>query len=360
MGDSLTSPLGYAIAGCGYIADQYAQDLAMRPELALIGATDVDAKRAQALTKRYGGAAYPALAALLADPCVDIVVNLTAHHAHFPVTAECLSAGKHVFSEKPLATSFEEARSLLELARRHGVRLSCAPFTFMGEAQQTAGRILRSGALGTLRLIYADVNAGRIETWHPAPQSFYAVGPLFDVGGYALAMILSFLGPARRVSAWGAIVAPERKTAAGDAFTVTAPDTVISMIELRAGPMVRLTTTFYPNPLGKHAGIEFHGDSASLFLGSSLNFDAAVEVAEYGQPYATVPCVRPPQHKVSWGAGVCDLADAIKAGRPHRASGEMAAHIVEILCGAEETMRTHQPIAITSNFDSPAPMDWAA
>jgi hypothetical protein len=147
---------------------------------------------------------------------------------------------------------------------------------------------------------------------------------------------------------------------AGDAFTVAAPDTVISMIELRAGPVVRLTTTFYPNPLGKHSGIEFHGDSASLFLGSSLNFDAAVEMAEYGQPYAAVPYVRPPQHKVSWGAGVCDLADAIMAGRPHRANGEMAAHIVEILCGAEESMRSHRTIAITSDFASPAPMEWAA
>ena len=140
-------------------------------------------------------------AAIRADPRVQLVVNLTAHRAHYGITAECLSAGKHVFSEKPLALSFTEASALLDLARRHGVRLACAPFTFMGEAQQTAAHILRSGELGTVRLIYADVNAGRVETWHPAPQSFYEVGPLFDVGGYALAIILSCLGPARRVSA---------------------------------------------------------------------------------------------------------------------------------------------------------------
>src|SRR5207247_2620948 len=129
-----------------------------------------------------------------------------------PVTTQCLRAAKHVHSEKPLAMTYPEALSLVSLARQQKVRLSCAPFTFMGVAQQTAGRLLREGSLGTVRLIYAEVNAGRIETWHPAPQSFYDVGPLFDVGGYPLAIILSFLGPARRVSAYGQVLSPQRHT----------------------------------------------------------------------------------------------------------------------------------------------------
>ncbi len=161
--------LAVAFVGCGYIADAYAQDLTTYPQLALLGVTDVDKPRAEALAARYGCLAYPSLEALLADERVDIAVNLTTHRAHYAVTAQCLAAGKHVHSEKPLALTDAEAQALVALARQKHVRLSCSPFTFMGEAQQTAGRWLREGRLGAVRVVYAEVNAGRVESWHPAP-----------------------------------------------------------------------------------------------------------------------------------------------------------------------------------------------
>jgi predicted dehydrogenase len=354
------SSLGIAIVGCGYIADAYAQDIASYPRLNLVGATDIDSTRASAFAGRFGCIAYASLDGLLADARIAIVVNLTAHHAHYAVTARCLRVGMHVHSEKPLAMTYPEALALVDLAHQQKVRLSCAPFTFMGEAQQTAGRLLREGRVGTVRLIYAEVNAGRIETWHPAPQSFYDAGPLFDVGAYPLAIILSFLGPARRVSAYGQVLSARRLTLSGEAFAVRAPDFVVALVELRSGALIRLTTSFYPPPSSMQSGIEFHGDCGSLHLGSSRNFNTTVAYAAYGAPYAPVPLLRAAQTDVRWGVAVADLAEAISLDRPHRAGGELAAHIVEILAGAQDSLQQQRPVELHSVFEPPASMEWAA
>ena len=115
----------------------------------------------------HGCRVHETLEALLADPDVQLVVNLTVHHAHFAVSRQALEAGKHVYSEKPMALEAAEARQLVDLAERQGLRLACAPSTFLGEAQQTAGAIIAGGELGTVRAVYADVNWGRIETLAP-------------------------------------------------------------------------------------------------------------------------------------------------------------------------------------------------
>ena len=168
-----------ALVGCGNIAGQYARTIVAEPELELVGGTDVLPGRAAQLVSRFGGTDYPTLDALLGDDEVDTVVNLTAPQAHAEVTAQCLEAGKHVHSEKPLALRHEDARKLAELAARNSVRLCCAPATLLGEAQQTAWKLVREGALGRVRAVYAEANWGRIETWHPSPQGLYGVGPLW-------------------------------------------------------------------------------------------------------------------------------------------------------------------------------------
>ncbi|HSJ53072.1 MAG TPA: Gfo/Idh/MocA family oxidoreductase, partial [Anaerolineae bacterium] len=156
--------LRVGIIGCGNVAGPYARDLVTHPEIELVGMADLLPERAGALAARYGGRAYPSVEALLADPAIDLAINLTMHGAHAAVTRRCLEAGKHVLSEKPLALSGVEAWDLVALARARGLRLGGAPFTVMGEAQQTAWQQIRQGCLGTVRLIYAEVNWGRPET----------------------------------------------------------------------------------------------------------------------------------------------------------------------------------------------------
>ncbi len=353
--------LGLGIVGTGNIAGQYAADIATHPGIRLVAATDIDAARAAAFADEFGIATASTFDALLADPAVDIVVNLTIHHAHFEVTKRALEAGKHVYSEKPMALSHAEAAELADLARGRGLRLGCSPSTFLGEAQQTAAAVIHGGRLGTVRAIYADVNWGRIETWHPAPAPFYEVGVTVDVGLYPLTLITSMLGPARTVRASGWQLMPDRTTLDGRPFRIGSPDLEVAMVELASGAVIRLTTSFYVGRPAKQRGsIEFHGDDASLFLESFERFDAAVQVGAFGGEYEDVPLVRPPYPGTAWARGVAEMADAIREGRPHRTSAEMAGHIVEILGGvAASRSNGGAVIPMTSTFETPPLMEWA-
>ena len=318
-------PLGVAILGCGNIAGPYAENLAAYPELKLTGFADPLVDRAQALVAKHGGRAHGSLEELLADDRVELVVNLTLQRLHGEMTARCLEAGRHVFSEKPLAMTHAEARALVDLAQKKNRRLGCSPFTYMGEAQQTAWKIIREGRLGAVRVIFAEVNWGRIEDWHPAPGPFYEVGALYDVAVYPLTMVTAFFGPARRAWAWGRVVHPDRVTREGVKFHIDTPDFAVAMIELESGPVVRLTSDFYvARQCSKQDGLEVHGDAGTLYLQTWHDFDSAVEFAKYHEALQPVPYLRPPyqgSRRVEWGRGVRDMVQAIAARRPHRASG---------------------------------------
>ena len=344
------------IIGCGNIATPYARDLVTYPDLTLAALTDLDPARAAALAENYGGQVYPDLTTMLAEADLDLVVNLTFQRAHQEVTTTCLEAGKHVWSEKPLAMTYAGARQLVELAGRKGLRLGCSPFTYLGAAQQTASQWLREGRLGTVRAAYAEVNWGRIESWHPAPEAFYETGPLYDVGVYALTLLTAFLGPAQRVWAYGRILWPERVTKDGRSFAVTAPDYVVLFVEFGQHLVARVTANFYVTPSTPQQGIEFHGDFGSLHLSSWLIPEATVSFGEFGQPLAPVPLVREPDKGLRWGTGIHEMAQAIRAGRPHRATGLHAAHVVEIMEAAVQSIASGAPVELNSTFPLPAPM----
>jgi predicted dehydrogenase len=347
-------PLRVAVVGCGNISGAYGETLAAYETVAIAGATDIDPERAAGFVERFGGVAFPTLDDLLADPGVDAVLNLTSHGAHADVTAQALQAGKHVHSEKPMAACYDDASRLLRLADEHGVRLSCSPITYMGEAQEAAWRLIAEGAIGTVRVAYAEVNWGRIETWHPAPAPFYGVGPLVDVGVYPLTILTAIFGPARSVTAYGRVVLPQRTTTAGEPFLVETPDFGVAVIELEGGPVVRLTTSFYVGQHSRQGGIEFHGDEGSLHLDSWQHFDAGLQLAAFGGSYAPVQPAAPQFRGTDWGRAVAELADAIREGRPHRAGAAHAAHVIEILDAVAASMAGAGTVPVSSTFTPPA------
>lgn len=354
-----SSPLGIALVGCGNIAGAYARDLRSYDQVRLLGAYDLDHDKAKAFGLEHQLPIYNTLDELLADPEIDIATNLTIHLAHFDVSRRCLEAGKNVYSEKPMAMTFAEANQLVGVARAQNLRLGCSPFTYMGEAQQTAWHEIRAGRLGHVRLAYAEVNWGRIESWHPAPASFYDVGPLFDVGVYPLTMLTAIFGPVRRVWSYGTTLYRERVTMAGEPFTIAAPDFGVAMLEHADGTVTRLTFNFYVGHHTKQKGIEFHGDKGSLHIGSWQEFDAPVSFAPFGGSYEPVAPLREPPKGTPWARGVAEMAAAMQAGRPHRTRGEHAAHVVEILGAITEAMQHGGSVAVESGFEPPAPMEWA-
>jgi len=355
----MSQKIRVAIVGCGNIAAAYAERIKSYATCELLGFSDLEAPRVKDFAARFGGQAYASLEALLADPAVDLVVNLTIHHAHYAIIKQCLLAGKHVHSEKPLALRYSEAKELVALADARGLRLSCAPITYMGEAQQTAWQLLRQGKAGRVRLAYAEINHGRIEDWHPNPGPFYGVGVLWDVGVYPLTLLTTMFGPVRRVTAAGKVVHPDRVTKEGKAFHIDTPDFVMAMLEFEDGLTARFTANFYVLR-GKQGGsLELTGDLGSIYLGDFQTFSAPVEFAPYGKPYEAVAPLRPPFPTVEFARAVDEMSKDMIAGRPQRSTGAQAAHIVEILEAIETSMKQGGGVAVTSNFVQPTPMDWA-
>jgi predicted dehydrogenase len=350
--------MNVAVVGCGNIAGRYAERIVASPVLELVGATDVLPGRADAFVAEFGGSAYPTLDELLADAGVELVVNLTAPEFHAPVTRAALEAGKHVHSEKPLALRHAEAQELAELAGARGLALSCAPSTLFGEAQQTAWKLIREGAIGRVRVVYAEANWGRIEVWHPTPEAIYGVGAFVDVGVYPLTMVTAFFGPARRVQAFAATLQADRVRLDDTPFHLDVPDWVCAVLELETGVVVRLTATFWVGP-GKQRGLEIHGDDGSLHLATWGEADSQLELSPR-KDYAQVPLLREPFPGIDWARPLEDLVEAVAEGRAPRAGGSHAAHVVEILDAIRESFENGgRAVEVYSEFEPPPPLEWA-
>lgn len=348
------------IVGAGNIAVPYARTIVAADELELVAVADAIEGRADELVAEFGGVAHASVGALLADETVDAVVNLTAAAAHAEVTAAALEAGKHVHSEKPLALSYADAKALLELAEARGLGLSASPATLLGEAQQTMWKLVREGALGTVRVAYAEANWGKIESWHPSPLTLYAVGAMGDVGVYPIAILTAMFGPARRVTAFATTLVPDRVDKFGGSFTIERPDFEIAVLELESGVVARLTASFYVGP-GYQRGLELHGDAGILHLSTWGEFDSTILVSTSGNgdDYAPVEPVRAAYHGIDWSRALVDLAAAVDEGRPPRASGAHAAHVVEILDAIAVSSREGGAVEVHSSFPQPEPLEWA-
>ncbi len=358
-------PVRTAIMGCGLIAHGYYLSLQHYSEIELIGAADLLSDKAAEFVEKRSLRLYKSPEELLADDSIELVIDLTPATAHSETVRRCLEAGKNVYCEKPVALCYDDAAKLVGLARQQGLRLASAPSTFMGEAQQTAARLIRRGRLGQVRLIYAELNHGRIESWHPAPQPFYECGLLFDVGPYPLVLLASIFGPVKRVQALGHTLLPERRILDGTTFSIPKPDLVVALLEFESGPLARLTVSAYSDPLKKQGEmVEFHGDEASLYLSNAGRFDAAIELAPLNRSYQPVELLRQPENLIpitgaDYARGVVDLAVAMREGHPHRASAEIAAHVVDAMACIEEAASGGSPVEVRSVFPLPEPMPWA-
>lgn len=356
-------PLRVAVVGCGNIAGPYGEAMRAYPQIRILGAADIDPARAEAWTGVHGGRAYASLDAVLADPEVEAVVNLTIQNAHVEVVTRCLEAGKHVHSEKPLASTYADASALVRLAEAKGLRLSGAPVTWLGEAQQTAWKLVRDGRIGTPRVAYATVDWARIESWHPNPVPFYAVGPVFDVGVYPLALLTAWFGPVARVVAGGGLLLPNRTTKDGKPFTISTADWIVAVLEFRDGMRTRLTADFYVgDPAENRAGLEIHGDTGSVAT-TWYAATAPVRIGAFGESYHRVRPLRNPAGEgpwwCDWGAGVLELWRALRTDRPHPTGGAHAAHVVEVMESIHRSLREQHPIELTSTFPAPEPLAWA-
>jgi predicted dehydrogenase/sugar phosphate isomerase/epimerase len=348
-------PVGVAIVGCGNIADRYAAQINSYPHIQLFGCQDIDRTKAETLATEFGGKVYDTLEEIFADDAVEIVVNLTIHHVHEEIIRQCLESGKPVHTKKPIALSSEAAWGLVELADKLGLRLSSAPTTWLGEAQQTVYRKIKEGAIGQPRVAYAEVNWGRIESWHPNPGPFYAVGPVFDVAVYPLTLLTAFFGPAQRVIAGGGILYPDRVTKEGKPFTVESPDWSSAVIEFASGMKARVTASFYVTWTTTQTGLEIHGDDGMVRMDRWDVFESPAYIASgetNNETWKLVPDAYPAEN-IEFARGLSDLAFAIREDRPHLTTCAHAAHVVEIAEAILTSIRESRPVEIDASRFQP-------
>ncbi|WGM20279.1 Gfo/Idh/MocA family oxidoreductase [Paenarthrobacter sp. OM7] len=340
-----------AFVGTGNIAGPYAQSLATHPELELVGVFDVMQDKAKEFAAAHSVDSYTDLEALSAAR-PDIVVNLTSAPYHYSTTKALLGHGLTVFSEKPLAMTATEAAELVDLAHTAGVRLSCAPSLWLGAASLETARRVRAGEIGDVRLVTAEVNQGRIETWHPNPDTFYQVGPVFDAGVYPLTYLTAVLGPIVEVTATSVSMLPERTTLSGETLQLSTPDGWVVVARFGNGAVLRLTCTFFVDSATIPRAVEFHGVDGSLRLDDWLRADAGIHRAEYARKFTElVPGESTAD--IDWCLGLADLAASIQEDRRHLVTAEHAAHVVEVLEAVKASAEAGTRIAVTSTFVSP-------
>ena len=333
--------------GAGAIATEYAAELAAGP-LTLAGVCDLNGERAAALADEHGCPSFTDLDVALEAADAPLVVNLTSHAAHGPVTRTALEAGRHVYSQKPLAIDAAVAGDLLELARERGLALGCAPGTPNAPTQRRAGRLLADGRLGPVQLGYAHAHVGRVTDWHDRPDSFLDIGPLYDGGVYPLALLVAWFGPVASVRTADALDSwPDRVER-----RPTAPSHVEATLSFSAGPTVRLTASLYaPHRSREFYGLELHGDDGSLYLdgtGAMTDTPDAVRYGRVGREYVDAPA-QYPTRRYRYLDPVESLARSVEAGRPARATGRRGAHVVAVCNAIEQAAETGGPVDVADH-----------
>jgi hypothetical protein len=350
--------VGIGIIGCGNISEAYLKAAAHFPILDIRGLADIRPEAAQARANQFGLEAR-SIDDLLADPSVEIVVNLTIPAAHVEVGLRAITAGKHVHSEKPLGTTSAQARTLLEEARRRGLRVGCAPDTFLGGSHQTCRKLVDEGAIGRPVAGSAFFMCPGHERWHPSPAFYYAEGggPMLDMGPYYITALVNLIGPVARVMGTATRARAERiitsEPLKGTPIKVDVATHVAGIMEFVSGATVSIAMSF-DVPKHRHSPIELYGTEASLIVPDPNRFGGTIEVAQPGQDWSE----RPTEHLYADGnyriIGVADLAHALRSGRPHRASGDLAFHVLEVMEAFQISSDRGAHVTIESRPERPA------
>jgi predicted dehydrogenase len=329
----MTPPLRVGVIGCGMIGRRYVEHSAAYDAWRPVACADLDTASADALAADFGLRAE-SVDALIADPDVDLVLNLTPPAAHAPLVRAALDADKHVYTEKPLATTAAEGRELVAEAERRGLRLGCAPDTFLGSAYEAARRLVAAGAIGTPLGAAATILVGGPEKWHPNAEMFYrgGGGPLLDIAPYYLSVLISLLGRVETVAGFTETPTPQRVLGAGPragrVVVVDVPTHSVAILRFEGAALGTLTVGFESREQYV-SGMHVFGTIGSLTLPDANAFEGDVLLTTGGSAPEPVTYESYGDREAR-GLGVQDLAEALLEDRPHRASGELALHVLEV------------------------------
>ena len=364
-------PVPTAVIGCGNISGIYLENAAKWDILDLRVCANRTLPRAQSQAAQYQVPRAASIAQVLADPEIELIINLTTPDVHAEIGLAALRAGKSVYNEKPLAITREDGRRLLAEAEARGLRVGCAPDTFLGGGLQTCRQLIDAGEIGTPVAATAFMFIQGPEAWHPDPGFLYRVGagPLFDIGPYYLTALISLLGPVRRVTGSARTTYPERTIGSGpkqgQTIPVETPTHVASILDFASGPVATLVTSF---DVAVSAGaalnlydvggalLEIQGTTGTLAMPDPNTFGGPVRLRRLSEPdWREIPLTH--AHTCNERClGAADLAYALRTGRPHRANGQLAYHVLDAMHAVLEASSRGQHIELTSTCERPAPL----
>lgn len=352
-------PLNVGIIGAGNVSSQYLNAAKFFQAFQITALADIDLARAKARAEEYGVAKATSVEDLLKDDSLDLVINLTIPSTHVAVSGQILESGKSVYSEKPLGTVREEAEPLLDLARTNNLRIGCAPDTFLGAGLQTSRKLIDDGWIGEPLGATAFMMSRGMEMWHPDPYFFYqpGAGPLFDVGVYYVTALIHLLGPVQKVASTAKTTFPERLVTSqplfGTKIPVGTPTHISSLLSFESGAVGTLMASF--DVWGSEVPrIEIYGSEGTLSVPDPNTFGGPVRVRRAGaSEWSSVPFTHGYTEN-SRGLGVADMAHALASGRKHRASGELAYHVLDIMQSILESAEAERTLTLSSRAERPA------
>ncbi|AMM31228.1 oxidoreductase [Sinomonas atrocyanea] len=357
-------PVGVAVIGAGVISKQYLDNLTAFPDVEVRVIADLFPEAARARAEEYGIAEHGAPELALDHPDVEIIVNLTIPAAHVEVATAAVRAGKHVWTEKPFSLDRESGLGLLKEADDAGLRLGCAPDTFLGAGLQTARRVIERGDIGVPLTAQTVFQTPGPESWHPNPAFLFqpGAGPLFDMGPYYLTALVQTFGSVRRVAAVGSKAHATRVIGsgpkAGEEFTVEVPTHVSALAQFESGASSHSIFSF-ESPRTRMGFVEITGTEATLSLPDPNYFDGELQICRVGETdWTAIPTTGPANGR---GMGVLDMARSIRAGQPHRATGQLAYHVLDTMVSVSESIDSGAfvPVASSAPSSAPLPEDWA-
>jgi predicted dehydrogenase len=362
--------LGIGIIGCGNISTSYLRLAPLFKGLEVRAVADLNMDTAHARATEFNTRAQT-VEDLLANPDVDVVINLTIPDAHYAVSKRILEAGKHAYSEKPLVLTLEEGETLRALAKAKGLSVGCAPDTFLGGAHQQARAILDEGRIGQITAGCAAVLNHGMEHWHPNPDFFFlpGAGPMLDLGPYYVANLINLLGPVRRVGALTSSAQAFRTISNGprngETVPVKTPTNIHALLEFQNGATINLSTS-WDVWHHKRNHFELYGTEGTLYVPDPNFFGGTVEVADRDGTLSTVtpwdhPFGRPNQEHPKHGAlanyrtaGLADMVTALMEGRDARCSLDRTLHGVEVMTACLKSGETGEFVTLTTTCTRPA------
>ncbi|AOZ94373.1 Gfo/Idh/MocA family protein [Paenibacillus crassostreae] len=350
------------IIGCGKISSIYMENCKKFEVLDLIACADIDIERAQEKASEYQIPRVYTPEQLLADPDIQLVINLTIPAAHASVCLQALEAGKHVYVEKPLAVTREEGQRVLQVAKEKGLLVGCAPETFYGAGIQTALQLVNDGVIGKPVAATAFMMSRGHEGWHPDPEFYYQAGggPMFDMGPYYLTALIQLLGPIKRITGITGkalderVISSEKKR--GKVIPVEIPTHVAGMMEFEAGAIGTLIMSFDIFGGSSLPPIEIYGTKGTLLVPDPNNFGGEVKYRLIGDSEWTTQPLLFGYEENTRGIAAADMAYAIQSGRPHRANGEMAYHVLEAMWAFHDASEEQKHYDMRSTCTRPNPM----